>query len=637
MNVRKIAEDILEQVGGASNVKALTHCFTRLRFVLRDEAKADKKKIERLEGVISVVSAGGEFQVVCGAKVTQIYSELQELLGQREDLTNSYLEQGTEKKKASGKELGNKILQTITQIFTPLVPAIAAAGLLKGLLTAAKLIMQRKGVDISVTDTYSILYAASQVIFYFFPIFLAMTTAKALKCNQVIAMVIAGTLVYPSIDAMIQDAGTATSIFGLPVIKGAWQIGDSVKVFSYTESVIPIILAVLVMAYLEKLLKRLIPEVIQLILIPGLELFVMIPLTLCLLGPIGIYIGNMIQVGYDSVIGISPILGGALIGGLWGVFVIFGAHRALLPIGLNDVALNGHQNILAFAGAANFAQGGAALGVLLKTKSKDLKQVAASGTIAASLVGVTEPAIYGCNLRLKKPMICAILAGAIGGAIMGFGGVYGDSFANNGVLTIFTYAAFGMKQFIFYLIGIAVAYFGAAILTFVVGFEDDVVRCEVRETSRDGKEHIKISAPMTGKVLPLEEVNDEVFASKQLGDGVAFLPEVGEVVAPADGIVTTIYNTLHAIGFTTDSGLELLIHVGINTVKLGGKYFEAHVKEGQRVQKGDRILSFDRKAIEREGYDLTTPIILTNGNIVKIEHAFRSDISCGQKLFIVSK
>ena len=637
MNVRKIAEDILEQVGGASNVKALTHCFTRLRFVLRDEAKADKKKIERLEGVISVVSAGGEFQVVCGAKVTQIYSELQELLGQREDLTNSYLEQGTEKKKASGKELGNKILQTITQIFTPLVPAIAAAGLLKGLLTAAKLIMQRKGVDISVTDTYSILYAASQVIFYFFPIFLAMTTAKALKCNQVIAMVIAGTLVYPSIDAMIQDAGTATSIFGLPVIKGAWQIGDSVKVFSYTESVIPIILAVLVMAYLEKLLKRLIPEVIQLILIPGLELFVMIPLTLCLLGPIGIYIGNMIQVGYDSVIGISPILGGALIGGLWGVFVIFGAHRALLPIGLNDVALNGHQNILAFAGAANFAQGGAALGVLLKTKSKDLKQVAASGTIAASLVGVTEPAIYGCNLRLKKPMICAILAGAIGGAIMGFGGVYGDSFANNGVLTIFTYAAFGMKQFIFYLIGIAVAYFGAAILTFVVGFEDDVVRCEVRETSRDGKEHFKISAPMTGIVLPLEEVKDEVFASKQLGDGVAFLPEVGEVVAPEDGIVTTIYSTLHAIGFTTDSGLELLIHVGINTVKLGGKYFEAHVKEGQRVQKGDRILSFDRKAIEREGYDLTTPIILTNGNIVKIEHAFRSDISCGQKLFIVSK
>lgn len=639
MNIKQIANEILELVGGTLNVQSLTHCFTRLRFVLRDEAKADKKKIERLEGIISVVTAGGEFQVVCGAKVTQIYNELQELIGQREDSKDPIKEQGSNQKNLSGKELGNKILQTITQIFTPLVPAIAAAGLLKGLLTAVKLVMQRKGVDISTTDTYIILYAASQVIFYFFPIFLAMTTAKALKCNQVIAMVIAGTLVYPSIDAMIQDAGTATTIFGFPVIKGAWKIGDSVKVFSYTESVIPIILAILVMAYLEKFLKRLIPEVIQLILIPGLELLLMIPLTLSLLGPIGIYIGNAIQVGYDSVIGISPILGGALIGGLWGVFVIFGAHRALLPIGLNDVALNGHQNILAFAGAANFAQGGAALGVLLKTKSKALKQVAASGTIAASLVGVTEPAIYGSNLRLKKPMICAIFAGAIGGAIMGFGGVYGDSFANNGVLTIFTYAAFGIKQFMFYLSGIVVAYFGAAILTFVVGFEEDIEEdSQVHNVDRrEYKDNLEVSAPMTGRIIPLEEVNDEVFALKKLGDGVAILPEVGEVVAPENGVVTTIFNTLHAVGFTTELGIEILIHVGINTVKLNGKYFETHVKEGQQVKKGERILTFNTEGIKNEGYDLTTPIIVANAKLLKVQKTYRSNISSGQELFSVSK
>lgn len=648
MNIRKIANDILEQVGGASNVQSLTHCFTRLRFVLRDEKKADKKKIEKLEGVISVMSAGGEFQVVCGAKVTQIYSEIEVLLDPENDTMKSSTKQEhentkqqvnskqQENNKHQGKRLANRILQTITQIFTPLVPAIAAAGLIKGLLTAAKLIMQRKGIDISTTDTYTILYAASQVIFYFFPIFLAMTTAKALKCNQVIAMVIAGTLVYPSIDAIIQDTEIATTIFGFPVIKGAWQIGESVKVFSYTESVIPIILAVLVMAYFEKFLKKWIPEVIQLILIPGLELLVMLPLTLCLLGPVGIYIGNAIQVGYDFVIGISPVLGGALIGGLWGVFVIFGAHRALLPIGLNDVALNGHQNILAFAGSANFAQGGAALGVLLKTKNKGLKQVAASGTIAASLVGVTEPAIYGCNLRYKKPMICAIVAGAIGGAIMGFGGVYGDAFANNGVLTIFTYAAFGMNKFIFYLIGIAVAYFGAAILTYVVGFEDDV---EERNQTRDevGVDEIPVYAPMTGKLISLEEVNDKVFASKQLGDGVAILPEVGEVVAPENGTVTTIYKTLHAIGFTTDSGIEVLIHVGINTVKLDGTYFKAHVVEGQQVRKGEKILSFDIKAIQGEGYDITTPIIVTNGDITRIEKDSMGDIHCGQKLFIARK
>lgn len=470
MNYSKIAEDIINNVGGKENIKSLTHCFTRLRFILKEEKKANKAVIEQLEGVISVVQSSGEYQIVCGAKVNNIYDALIQLLDNQ--LIRENISDEKSKERKSAKEIGNQILQTITQIFTPLVPAIAAAGLIKGFLTAAKLIMSRQGVDISTSDTYTILFAVSQVIFYFFPIFLAMTCAKALRCNQVIAMVIAGTLVYPGIDTMIQDVGTKTTIFGLPVVKGAWQIGDSVKVFSYTESVIPIILAICVMALLEKWLKKIIPQVIQLILVPGLELLIMIPLTLSLLGPIGIYIGNGIQVGYDTVIGISPILGGALIGGLWGVFVIFGAHRALLPIGLNDVALNGHQNILAFAGSANFAQGGAALGVMLRTKNKELKQIAASGTIAATVVGVTEPAIYGSNLRYKKPMVCAIIAGAIGGAIMGFGGVYGDAFANNGVLTIFTYAAFGMKKFIFYLIGIVVAYFGAAALTYIVGFDE---------------------------------------------------------------------------------------------------------------------------------------------------------------------
>ena len=571
MDYRKIAEDIIKNVGGKENIESLTHCFTRLRFILKEEEKANKLRIEQLEGVISVVQAGGEYQIVCGAKVEHIYDALIQLLDM-EKLSNSINNENKQQRK-SAKQIGNQLLQTITQIFTPLVPAIAAAGLIKGFLTAAKLIMSNRGVDISTSDTYTILFAVSQVIFYFFPIFLAMTCAKALRSNQVIAMVIAGTLVYPGIDTMIQDVATKTTIFGLPVVKGAWQIGESVKVFSYTESVIPIILAVCVMAFLEKWLKRLIPEVIQLILVPGLELLIMIPLTLSLLGPIGIYIGNGIQIGYDAVIGVSPILGGALIGGLWGVFVIFGAHRALLPIGLNDVALNGHQNILAFAGSANFAQGGAALGVMLRTKSKELKQIAASGTIAATVVGVTEPAIYGSNLRLKKPMVCAIIAGAVGGAIMGFGGVYGDAFANNGVLTIFTYAAFGMRKFIFYLVGIAVAYFGAAALTYIVGFEEELseernsenmnVNDEIYEDSEvkeelnereelnekevsnkieesNEKEESNIDrsttiyAPLEGELISLLEIDDQAFASGGMGQGVAIVPSKGEVLAPWD-------------------------------------------------------------------------------------------------------
>lgn len=632
MNYKKIAQDIVRYVGSKENIKEVTHCFTRLRFVLVDTEKADKKMIEQIEGVISVVIASGQFQVVCGAKVNPIYEALMEELNEDfvgSDFCEANGDVGKDTENKTGKKEKNSpftsILQIIMQIFTPLIPAIAAAGLIKGLLTAAKLIMQNYGVDISTSDTYTILYAASQVIFYFFPIFLAMTSAKALKCNQVIAMVIGGLLVYPQMDAIIQDVSTATSLFGLPVIKGAWQIGDSVKVFSYTESVIPIILAVIVMAYLEKGLKKIIPEVVQLILVPGLELLIMLPLTLCVLGPIGIYIGNLIQFIYDGIIGISPTLGGALIGGLWGVFVIFGAHRALLPIGLNDVALNGHQNILAFAGAANFAQGGAALGVLLKSKNKEVKQIATSGTIAATLVGVTEPAIYGSNLRYKKPMIYAIIAGAVGGAIMGFGGVYGDAFANNGVLTIFTYAAFGMRKFMFYLIGILIAFFGAAALTYVLGFEEDgesreKVKLEKKKKGIDNVIDVKqeptdkfaIGSPMKGHAIPLSEVKDEVFSCGALGKGVGIVPTKGEVVSPEDATVTVIYPTLHALGLMLDSGVELLIHIGIDTVKLDGKYFTQLVKEGEHVKKGTKLIQFDMNAIKEAGYDLTTPIIITN-------------------------
>lgn len=606
MNDQKIASSIVRDVGGVENIKSVTHCFTRLRFILKDENKAKDEAIKQTEGVISVVKSGGQYQVVCGSKVDAIFQEVTKLVGEQDT-------EGSEKEEKPA--IGNLILQKITEIFTPLIPAIAAAGLIKGLLTAAKILMSQYGVDISTSDTYVILSAASQVIFYFMPIFLAMTSAKALKCNQVVAMMIGATLVYPQIDALIQNTEVATTIFGLPVLKNAWEIGESVKVFSYTESVIPIILAVLVMAVLEKWLKRWIPEVVQLILVPGLELFIMLPLTLVVFGPVGIYVGNGIQFLYDSMMGFSTILGGALIGGLWAVCVIFGAHRALLPIGLNDVAVNGHQNILAFAGSANFAQGGAALGIMLKTKSKELKQVAASATIAATLVGVTEPAIYGCNLRLKKPMIYAVICGAIGGGIMGFGNVYGDSFANNGVLTIFTYAAYGMTKFMFYLIGIAVAYFGSAAMTYFLGFED--IGLDNSKNKTAGKTEMEwktydLSAPVEGEAVSLEKVNDEVFSGKTLGDGIAIMPESDVIVAPDDGTVSVLFPTNHAIGITLKNGVELLVHIGINTVALNGDGFKAHVKQGDQLRKGDPIVTFNRDTIKKAGYEDIVCFIISN-------------------------
>lgn len=619
MDINKAAKDILKNVGGKENVKDVSHCFTRLRFVLKDESKADKQVVEHLEGVIQVVISGGQFQVVLGSKVTKVYDAILPML----DLEASSSDGETMEK----GNLLNSILQTISKVFTPLIPAIAASGLIKGILTAARLLAAGNGIDISTNDSYVLLLAASQIIFYFMPVFLGYTAAKALKCNEIVAMTIGGFLCYPQLDAIIQDVATVTKIFGIPIMKGAWTIGDSTKVFSYTESVIPILLAVFVLSYVEKFLSKVVPQIMQIILVPGLSMIIMVPLTLSLLGPVGIWVGNGIQAVYYVLMNFNTAFGGAVVGGLWGVFVIFGAHRALLPVGLNDVAVSGKQNLLAFAGAANFSQGGAALGVMMRTKNKELKSVAASSTISAVLVGITEPAIYGCNLRLKKPMICAVICGAIGGGIMGLGGVYGDSFANNGILTIFSYAAFGMKPFMFYLAGCMIAFLGAALMTYMVGFEDipdknqesskqtetaDAAKKEIRSDIENTEGVWNVMSPIKGKAIALNQVNDEVFASEALGKGIAIVPEEGAVVAPADCTVTLIYPTLHAMGLTLDNGVELLVHVGMDTVKLGGKYFEKHVEEGSHIKKGTKIVSFDIEKIKEAGYDTTVPVVVGN-------------------------
>ncbi len=603
MNYNQIAKDIITNVGGCENIKGLTHCFTRLRFELRDSKKAKREVIEHLEGVISVVESGGQFQVVLGTKVTKVYEAILPMVSLEENTADGSEEKGS---------VWNRILIAISSMFTPMVPAIAASGLLKGLLTIARITASKHGMDITVNQTYILIMAATDALFYFMPIILAYTSAKVFKANEFIAMALGGTMCYPAVVSLMtgQDA---VSMFGIAITKA-----------SYASSVIPIIIGVFILAYIQKFLEKIIPEVLKIILVPGISLLVMIPATFMIFGPIGIYIGNGINFIYTGMMNLSPALCGAFVGGMWCVFVIFGAHRALLPIGINDVAQFGHQNLLAFAGAANFSQGGAALGVMLKTKSKDLKTVAASAAISASVCGITEPAIYGCNLRLKKPMIYAIICGAIGGAIMGVGGVYGDSFANNGVLTFATYAAFGMKTFIYYLVGVAVSFFGAMGLTYLFGFDD--INGKTGRVSGSNEEaaetqdvlditsgaDILIGSPVEGTAVPMTSVNDEVFSSMALGNGIAIVPEKGEVVAPEDCTVTLVYPTLHALGLMLDSGAEMIIHVGINTVQLEGKYFEKHVEEGAHVSKGTRLLSFDIEALEKEGYDTVVPIIISN-------------------------
>lgn len=591
MDYNKIAKDIIDGVGGPSNIQGLTHCLTRLRFVLKEPKKADKNIVKHLEGVISVVESGGQFQVVVGTKVEKIYDEMVSMISIKENEENEKSKKGN---------IWNRILLAITTIFTPMIPAIAASGLLKGILTVVKIIVASRGGDITTNQTYTIILAATDSIFYFMPIILAYTSAKVFKANEFVAMALGGTMCYPVVAALMAES-SAVKMFGIEITKA-----------SYTSSVIPIIIGVFILSHIQRFLEKYIPEVLKIILVPGISLMIMVPAIFMIFGPIGIYIGDIISFLYSGMMGLSPILCGAFIGGMWCIFVIFGAHRVLLPIGINDVALFGRQNLLAFAGAANFSQGGSALGVMLKTKNKNLKTISASAAISAAICGITEPAIYGCNLRLKKPMIYAVICGTIGGAVMGAGGVYGDAFANNGVLTLATYAAFGMKKFLFYLIGIGVAFFGSAILTFLFGFDDIIDNKKEEENQFIEEADIRIDSPIEGISISLNQVADQVFSSGALGKGVAVIPEKGEVVAPADCMISSIYPTLHALGLTLDNDVELIIHIGMDTVNLQGKYFEKFVEEGQHVKKGTKLISFDLEAIKNEGYDVTTSIIISN-------------------------
>ena len=607
MDNHDVAQRILEEVGGKENISSLTHCFTRLRFVLKDKSKANKEVISNLEGVIQVVEASGQFQIVLGNKVEKIYDELMPMVGELEETNND-----------NGEKIGigTKILNTVAAIFTPTVPAIAASGMLKGILAVAALIgLNMYGVDIKTYNTYIILNAASDALFYFMPIILARSAAKVFKTNDYIAMILGATLCYPAIVDLMTGENPVT-LFGIGITQA-----------NYVSSVVPIIIAVFVLAYVEGFVKKIMPEVLKVIMVPTLSLLVMVPATLMIFGPIGIYFGNVVNWAYYYIMGLSPILLGAFIGGIWCVLVIFGAHRAIIPIGINDVAKTGRQNLLAFAGAANFSQAGAALGVFLKTKNKNLKTVAASATVTA-LFGITEPAIYGANLRLKKPMIYAVISGALGGALMGWGGSYGNAFANQGVLTIPVYSDAGTKAFVCYLLGCLIAFGGACIMTVVLGFKDlpEENAKKVQETLTDAvKEAINddlvfedsdlvVDSPVEGRTISLADVPDEVFASGAMGKGIAVYPSKGEIVAPMDATVSVLYPTMHAIGLTLDNGVEMLIHIGIDTVNLDGKFFEKHANVGEHLTKGQRIVSFDMQGIEAAGYDLTTSVIITNSN-----------------------
>ena len=534
MDYSELAQSILTNIGGKDNISKAWHCATRLRFNLKSTDKANTEAIENLDGVITVVQSAGQYQVVIGNAVAQVFAVLADLAG----------------------------------LANPDTAADAA----------------------TTTEDW---YSAGDAIFYFLPVFLAFTAAKQLKVNQFVAVSLGAALLYPTLVTVMTNS-TTLHFFGIPVVPT-----------TYTSTVIPILLAVWVLSYLEPVLDKLFPAAIRNIFTPLFSLIIMVPLTLLVVGPIGGLIGNGLASGVMAIYNFMPIGAGVIMGAFWQVFVIFGVHWTFVPLMMNNIAKMGYDPLLPILSAAVLSQAGAALAVFLKSRDQKMKALAGSSFVTA-LFGITEPTIYGVTLKLKRPFYCAVVGGALGGAIIGAAGTHASSFTLPSLLAVPTFLGHG---FMGEVIGLIVAFLGGAILTYFFGFaRQQQADYSVVSDQSDNT----VMAPVEGTIIPLTSVHDEVFASEAMGKGLAIVPNKGTVTAPVDGTITAVYPTGHAIGITANSGAEILIHIGINTVQLNGQYFETMVKQNQVVKRGDLLTKFDVDKIKTAGYDTTVMVIITN-------------------------
>lgn len=601
VDYRTLAGDILEKVGGESNVASMAHCATRLRFKLKDKEKADKAGVERLSGVITVVEAGGQFQVVIGNDVPLVYAEVGKI-------SNLGGEGGSGADEGEKGNLLNRFVALISSIFLPVLWTLAGAALLKSFVGAAATF----GWLNPESNTYSILYAAGDAVMKFLPVLLAITAAKRFNANQFTSVVIAGALMYLDINEWtgLADDGFPTDFFGIPV-----------PVVSYVGSVIPIIVAVWAQGHLEGWLKRTLPSVLRNFMTPFITILVLVPATLLTVGPVTTWLSNMISAGISTVWTMAPWLGGAIMGGLWQVFVMFGLHWGFVPLMINDIGIQGYSVLVSALLAPVLAQAAAALAVFFRTKSKKMKELAGPGALSGFLAGITEPIVYGVNLPLRKPFIFGCVGGAVGGAIGATAGSSAAGFVVPSVLAIPAYLpAEGMPttmgQFIWQMIASGTAIVIAFVLTFLFGVKDNpdevVAPGEdvIAEAGAGGA--VEVGAPVTGAVVQLSDVADKVFSSGALGKGIGIVPNEGQFYAPFAGTVLSAFPTGHAFGIKSDSGVEVLIHIGIDTVNLEGKGFTTAVAQGQRVAAGDLLVTVDLAAVKAAGYDTTTIVVITN-------------------------
>jgi len=594
MSYEKLAKDILETIGGEENVISLAHCATRLRFKLKDNSLANKSKTQSIEGVITVVEGGGQYQVVIGNTVPEVYKAIGEISNINNDNSISQ-----SKEKTNGKFM-ERAIDLIASIFTPILPALIGAGMLKGLLMLAVNLGLNQELGI-----YIILNATSDAVFYFLPMLLAVTSARKFGANQFLAIVIAGALIHPSIKALV-DADASIDFLGIPVV-----------LMSYSSTVLPIIFATYLQSKVEAFFNKVIHPIAKNVLTPLLSVTIVVPITYLLIGPITTYLSELLGRGYESLYGLSPIITGFILGGLWQVLVVFGLHWGIVPIGWNNLALFGRNTLSGMNGPSNFAQAGAAIGVFFKSKNKKVKQNALSSGITA-LFSITEPAVYGVNLRYKKPFYMAVIAGAVSGAI---GGAAGSGTIAAGPVGVLSIPLFMGTGFIGFLIAIVVSFLLAGILTYLFGYKDSMETelvdsdNEVNKTEdsvSNNLEVIEVNSPLAGEIIPLSEVKDEVFSTGLLGKGVAIIPDDEKVYSPVSGTVATVFPTGHAVGLISNDGVEILIHIGLETVELNGKHFKSFVNQGDKVEKGQLLVQFDKEEIKKLGYDVTTPVVVTN-------------------------
>lgn len=594
IDYHKTAMELLKELGGNDNITNVTHCATRLRFILKDESIVNKDKVAKIPGVITTVQAGGQFQVVIGNHVKDAYEHMIKMVTIDEEAAK-----GTGNKKVG---IVSRIIDVISAIFAPFLYTLAACGILQGILGV---LVALNAID-TAGGTYQILNFISWTAFTFLPVLIAVTASKKFGVNTFIALVIACALVCPDYIAMVNAA------------KPVYFLGMKVQLLSYTSSVIPIILSIWIASYVQKFFDKYLPIVIRNLFTPMFTIAIMVPLTLLAFGPIGNTIGGAIGGIYNTLYNLSPIVAGLVVGGLWEVLVIFGVHWGITPVTVGNYANLGYDTFTGLQASAVFSQAGATFGVFLKTKNKDMKGVSASAAITG-LFGITEPAIYGVNLRLKKPMICGCIAGAVGGAIGGAFHAVSWSYNMPGIATLPAYFKAGhLTPFIGLVISIVVAFVLGAVLTYIVGFEDEAedetkeIETSNETTETNGEDTSEFVAPVTGNVIPVNQVKDEAFASEAMGKGVGIEPENGKVYAPFDGNVDAVFPTGHLVGLSDGNGAEVLIHIGVDTVKLEGKGFTTYVAQGDKVKKGDLLVEFDVELLKKEGYDTTVMFITTD-------------------------